>query len=72
MAPQVQDAAGLGTAVGAMGRGSARSTCGWKFWSCLSCMEVAVFASISADMKAIAIELYMNASMPGSVLLLGT
>lgn len=32
----------------------------------------AVFASISADMKAIAVELYMNASMPGSVLLLGT
>ena len=31
-----------------------------------------MFASISADMKAIAIELYMNASVPGSVLLLGT
>lgn len=27
MAPQVRDAAGLGTAVGAMGRGSARNSC---------------------------------------------
>lgn len=71
VAPQVRDAAFLGTAAGAMGRGSARSTCGRKCWPCLSCTEVAVFASISADMKAIAIELYMNASMLGSVLLLG-
>jgi len=35
MAPQVRDAAGLGTAVGAMGRGSARSSWGWKCWTCL-------------------------------------
>jgi len=39
MTPQVRDAAFLGTAAGAMGRGSARSTCGWKFWPCLSYVE---------------------------------
>lgn len=48
-------------------RGSAQSSCGWKFWPCLSCMEVAVFTSIGADMKAVLIAFCTNVAMPDFV-----